>query len=267
MKKTPRAQRKVVQLEGWKMTYYPDLSARAASSVAYTDFIKLAEAFSDNAAQLHGFGTKEPSNSNSSYGGGGRSGARRGPRAGAGMKRMQAVVRTDASQSGPVRRGYIVTIRCRTPNAVPAALVNDTVAKALASRNQSAPNPPRNYSIVRVERAEVRAVTPQDRPAEAVHEHRARPVNKMLGMPGFNPGGPGGGPARAGGAPTFDPFRQQNAPGGAVQPETEKVDPWEDPLVPGESMQHDSIVTLVVAVVLDPPKPAPSNSQVAVANP
>src|SRR2546421_3129389 len=257
MIKTPRASRKLVQLEGWKMTVSANLTPELAKTPG--EFNGLMEKF-ENDGDRGSRGFTSPDSS-----GGPSPNMLLGPnrrRSTAGnVKKMKGQGQV-AENPGEAQRGYILTIRCRTPNANAADLVNDTVVKALKARNQAAPNPPRNYAIVRVERAEVRKVTPQDRPAQAVRTMSSR---RRLVLPGLGgrgmPPGPSGAPRP--GVP-FNPLDPTQQP---MQAEPAKTDPWEDPLVPGESTQNDMIVTLVAAVVLDPkPLPPPPNPNQVAAN-
>ena len=251
LKKIPRGQRKVIELEGWKMSYFPDLSTQIA--MPETQFTGLAEKFDIDSEKKSGFGTDNTAN----QGSGGPQGKRKMIKhTGAGISRMHANVNQGGDNpAGPARRGYIITIRCRTSNSVPAALVNNTVVKALADRNQNSPNPPQNYSFVRVVRAEVRTINAQDRPASGVRSRFRNPLLPAFGQSGaVMPGGIGQSGVRPAG-PGASPFNPLNPINGGPQHTDDnepKADPWEDPLVPGESMEKDSIITLVAAVELDP---------------
>lgn len=256
LKKIPRGQRKVIELEGWKMSYFPDLTTQLA--MQDPQFTGLAEKFDIDSEKKSGFGSDNTANQNAP-----KNGRKPVRHTGKDVSRMRANVNQNSDNAGgAAQRGYIITIRCRTSNSVPADLINDTVVKTLKERNQNSPNPPQNYSFVKIVRAEVRTINAQDRPASAVRRYR-RPTLPTFGQPGgLIPGGMVQ-PGMRGGVAPFNPVgatpqrnNDENEP---------KADPWEDPLIPGESMEKDSIITLVAAVVLDP-KPVTKDNGNSVAS-
>ena len=253
LKKVPRGQRKIIELEGWKMSYFPDLSPQLA--MPDTQFTGLAEKFDVDSEKKSGFGTD---NTNQP---GGPQGKKKIIRhTGTNVNRMKVNNNQNGDNpAGPAQRGYIVTIRCRTSNSVPADLVNETVVKALAERNQNSPNPPQNYSFIKIVRAEVRTINAQDRPSSAVRNRYRNPMTNGFGQLGGINGGaiqPG---MRGSSSPFAPPTTVVNGGPQRTEDNEPKADPWEDPLVPGESMEKDSIITLVAAVVLDPKPVAKDN--------
>jgi type IV pilus assembly protein PilM len=243
LRKTPRGKRQVVLLEGWKQSLITDLNPLIDPTLmSATDFAKQADLKFDAYART--------ARDAMDQGLGGIA----APRPGA-NKKMKAV-----EQIGV--RGALITLRCRTPNALPNDLVKNTIMKNLEALSQGSPTRPANYAIMRMAVAEVRPAKAEDRPAPATKRTGRRGFKAMFGAPtarppgvggagiGGQPGGIGGQPGGIGGPP--------GAPGTFVDTNQPTIDPWEDPLVPGESMKGDSIVTLVLAVAFDPPAP-PAN--------
>ena len=240
--KTPRNKRQVVLLEGWKQRFETDLSPYIDPNLPATEFAKQADTRFDayTASQKNAMvDTGLPA------------------QAGKGVKKLKVV-----EQAGV--RGVIITLRCRTPNALPNDLVKSTVMKNLDRLMQGSPTRPANYAIMRMVIAEVRPVKLEDRPAPAT-KHVVRRGLHLMGTPTVRPGGAGiggvgmqpGGVGQPGGIGT-QPGGFGAQPGTTTDPNQPAVDPWEDPLIPGESMKGDSIVTLVMAVAFDPPAP-PAN--------
>ncbi|HLL89074.1 MAG TPA: type IV pilus assembly protein PilM [Tepidisphaeraceae bacterium] len=175
-------------------------------------------------------------------------------------------------------RGYIVTLRVTTPNAGGYRFIADTLMKALTAINANAAYPGRSYYIPRA--TIVRSNTVGQRLGPA-----AGPRAGGGGAVGFVPpafGGPGG----PSGVPPYGPppgmmgggpFGGAQGPYGAGGPggmfggaggipavannAAQPVDPHADPTIPGEKITNDTEATLVFAVVLDPPPPAPANTE------
>ncbi len=146
-------------------------------------------------------------------------------------------------------RGYLLTLRCTTPNAGRSTFVTSTVVKALRDMGEKvlSSDEPRSYQITKVVVVSDKVVSEAGR-----NNGSQRNTPRPFGAGGINrpgvispiiPGGPGAAPT---GAPA-------------------EFDPWADPLFPGESMKNDAEVTLLVAVRLDP-KPAAKNPQQVASN-
>jgi type IV pilus assembly protein PilM len=139
-------------------------------------------------------------------------------------------------------RGFLLTLRCTTPNAGRSTFVTSTLVKALRDLGAANPDESRSYQIKRVVVVSDKAVSEGPKPGGGQGRQR-----------GFAPG-------------NF--FRPPGLPLPGQAPPTGKpaeIDPFEDPLFPGESMKDDAEVTLLVAVVLAPKKETPKTQQQQVA--
>jgi type IV pilus assembly protein PilM len=128
-------------------------------------------------------------------------------------------------------RGYLVKLDCVTPNAGGAAYVNSTVLTSLRrlGDTEAANYNPASPPTYRIQRA---VVVLARKVGMGAGPMAPRPQPRPLDTGGFPNGNAGGAPA--------------------------PVDPFSDPLIPSESTRDDTEVTLLVAVVLDPPPPAPA---------
>jgi type IV pilus assembly protein PilM len=130
-------------------------------------------------------------------------------------------------------RGFVIEIVCTTPKAGGASFVLANFVKKLSALKSS--NPELNYAVMKAQAA----LTMQLKNDPAMVSARA------LGQQGFNPAEAGLTPGAPDQPPAFDPLK--------------------DPAT-GEDMGNDTRVTVRIAVVLDPPKPAPAEGTVAQAN-
>lgn len=139
-------------------------------------------------------------------------------------------------------RGFLLTLRCTTPNAGRSTFVTSTLVKALRDLGAANLDEPRSYQIKRVVVVSDKAVGEGQRPGGGQGRQRGFPPGGFSRPPGL----PFVGQAPATGKPV-------------------EIDPFEDPLFPGESMKDDAEVTLLVAVVLAPKKDNTKTQQQQVA--
>jgi hypothetical protein len=131
-------------------------------------------------------------------------------------------------------RGFLVTVRCTTPNAGGSTYVLDNMVKKL--KEVTAANAYKDKKPYYIAKAAVIAETQiQKDPNRAAS--------------------PGGVQAGAG-VPAREVVRGAPAPGDpvAAAPEAPPV-PFPDPVFPKEDMGEDWALTVLIAVVLDPPPP------------
>ena len=219
--KKPRPQRNTVTLAAWNMQYEPDIGQYLGPQVNDEQFN--THAVKLDIAQANGHGQQS---------------APYNPAGGNGQGNF--------GPQGPTRRGYFITLLCRTPNANPTPLVNDTIVKYLRERTQAAHNPPSHFSVERV------TIPSKVRVSTAYPGGLSHPKPPPLV---FNP------PATAGETqqPGYNPSESAlGGQGGA----TAEEDKFADDATPGESMKDDSLVTVLAAVTIDPPLvPHPGDGQ------
>jgi hypothetical protein len=195
----------------------------------------------------------------------------------------------------PVERGFLIQVTVITPNANPIALVDASLIKGVMALTRDTMGPNRNYYVAKamiVERKTIEQDEPRMQALQTAYESlvgerramarggaggaRGRGPAGMPGMaPGMNPmmdpammGGmmppgmdlPGGrGPAMPGGGRNA----RNNGRPGAEEEDPNK--PFQDRAT-GESVLKDSVVTVLLAVVVDPPpKKAEGDSSTAMA--
>jgi type IV pilus assembly protein PilM len=151
----------------------------------------------------------------------------------------------DQTGAGPPQRGYLITLHCTTPNALGEKYVTPTVVQALRNLGESSPST--TYRIAR---------------AVVALSHKVTAGSPLIGQP-HTPRAPRAvignyGAAGGLGGPQFAP-PPPPAPAGPVVP----LDPLQDPLIPSESMKNDTEVSVLVAVILDPPPPQPAGQGAA----
>jgi type IV pilus assembly protein PilM len=141
-----------------------------------------------------------------------------------------------ATPDAAKQRGFIIEIVCTTPKAGGASFVLDHFVKKLTDLKRSADGV--NYEVKKAEAALTMRLG----------NDITSPGGRAFSAQGTNPGGTGFTPPT--GAPDQPPA----------------FDPMKDPAT-GEDMSNDTRVTVRIAVVLDPPKPAPAaDATVAQAN-
>jgi type IV pilus assembly protein PilM len=222
--KTPRGARKEVTLDQWRMHYQSDLAPLLSMS---TESLILQ---ADPLGEAGGGGP----------GGGGFDGFSGGHGGG-------------AAPAGPAKRGFLVTLRCITPNGDGVHYVTDTVIARLRAENPEIS--PASYKIDRVEIVKAGRLGLTPLRGEGAHSSMFMPppppgANNPNGQ--FNPGN--GGPAGMGpgaGRPDFAPG------GGGNNPDANFP---QDP-VTGEDMSKDWLVTILAVVELDPQPAAVSPGQ------
>jgi hypothetical protein len=218
----PRDQRRVVELISWNMKYEADISQHVTADAA-GHFMTRDDEFNPLADKLEMMpGSNSTGEGRTSY-----------DRAGS---NKQAV--------GPVMRGFLVTLLCRTPFQDPTRVVQETVVAELR-KPQLLPNgdPVPSFSIERV------TIPSKIKVAAAYPTGILRPSKPPLDFQR---------PVQAGNP-------QAGAGQAAPAPPAVAEDPFSDPMHKGESMANDSLVTLLVAVVIDPERkdktPAASSSK------
>jgi type IV pilus assembly protein PilM len=284
LKATPRNERQVIEHWGWTMRYEPDIARFLSPTMTEDQFNLEAE---------------KGSSSGSTYtptfvpaGAPGASPYLLGRPMGRPMPNMpmpqMPTAPVAAPVGGPTQRGYIITMQCRTPYTKNASgLVNETVVKYLRERNQDSKNPPENYSIVRVTIPSAVKLAMSNKVPQTPRVKKAPLVFQVPGAAGggavrqfpagtpnpyrnglFPPHGVNG--QQGGYDPNFRPNLPNVGPNGLPMPNnpnnpndsTQVADPLADPNIPGESMKNDYLVTVLIAVVLDPPP-----KQVVTSNP
>jgi type IV pilus assembly protein PilM len=277
LKATARNKRQMIEHWGWTTRYEPDITRFLAPTMTEDQFNLEAEKGSSSGSTYNpGF---------SPVGAPGVPGYPMRPMSGRPTPNMNmpmpqmptAPVATPGG--GPTQRGLIVTMQVRTPYADASGLVTETVVKYLRERNQDSKNPPENYSIVRVTIPSAVKLAMSNK-VPPPHVKKAPLVFQVPSAAGGAAGGAAGRPQFPAGTPNpyrnglfpphgvngqqggYDPNFRPNlpnvGPNGVALPNNpndpnQAVDPLADPNVPGESMKNDYLVTVLVAVVLDPP--------------
>ncbi|HWE96792.1 MAG TPA: type IV pilus assembly protein PilM [Tepidisphaeraceae bacterium] len=271
LKATPRNKRRVIEHWGWTMRYEADINRFLPPTMTEDQFNLEAEKAS-NAGPAY----------NPGYAPAGIRGATPYPmgrpmgRPMPNMPMPQMPVAPVATPGGaPTQRGFIISMQCRTPYADASGLVTETVVKYLRERNQDSKNPPENYSIVRVTIPSAVKLAMSNK-VPPPHVKKAPLVFQVPGAAGggagrpqsptgapnpyrnglFPPHGVNGQPG--GYDPNFRPNLPTVGPNGVLMPNnpndpTQVADPLADLNIPGESMKNDYLVTVLIAVVLDPP--------------
>jgi type IV pilus assembly protein PilM len=265
IKSIPRAQRQQIFVEELSSVYNSDLTALLTA--APSDFAAMVGTATGNAsAGRGGFAPPTPRGM--------------GPMGPDGMSTESAAPTADK------QRGFLVTLRLRTPNAAGYTFVDKTFLTALRGINLAAaftspPTPPRNYYIAKAGIISSTSVGNRAGAGNAdAFMNRARgtgmqpggfggaPPGMDEGFGAFPPtGGYGGVPPRgptspfggfdpgggAGGGGQTGPVQRPQIPAQTAQ--ATPVDPLADRLT-GEDMRQDVDVTVAFVVVVDPPKPA-----------
>lgn len=267
IKAIPRATRQQIFVEDLTSVYNPDLTALLAANPS--DFAALV---------------------------GSATGAVTGPRGGGGfpMPGMRGMPGMDPNGSGEAdvaapdkARGFLITMRLRTPSNGGYTFVENTFLTSLRAINLAAafvnpPTPERQYYVAKagiisstsvanragagdVNAFATRAGAPGGFGAPQPGAESWGGGMPPGGYPGMAPGRSpspfggfdptGGGAGAATGAPAAGPVARPTIP--AETTVTVPVDPLADPLT-GEDMRQDVDVTVAFIVVLDPPKPAPT---------
>jgi type IV pilus assembly protein PilM len=252
----PRGMRNIVELAGYTMRYEPDITSIV--SLPDDQFNELVDKI-----ELPGM---------TNQGGLGQGMRSLNPRlmGGGGQIHHQQQAPTPPPNAGPTtaQRGFIVTILCRTPlQKNPAQLVTSTVAQALRQRNQTAADPPKGFIIKRV-------TIPSEKKFSVLYPSGTL-IEKPQQTQQLNPPGEANNGAGAIYQPTpttngRPPYPGLNNPGyvpplrgqsplagtginGLLPPEK-----YPDPMHKGESVRDDTLVTVLVAVEIDPPPLAPA---------
>lgn len=254
IKAIPRNQRRQVFLEDMKTVYRSDLSDLLAASPS--DFKNLVGTAAGAAVS--------------------GAGGRFGPPGTPGAPGEEA-----AAAPAEKQRGYLITLRLRTPNSGRFSFVDSTLIKSLLAIDLKSVTPDRRYYVARA--GIITSSLVSAREGAGTGFAGAGAGGAMAGRyPGGAPGGynptmgrairpgmpnPGMGLAgrppmpsgnNAGNMqadPTSGAFPRPQLPAetAAAMP----VDPLTDP-VTGEDMRQDSDITVAFVVVLDPPAPAPA---------
>ncbi len=175
-----------------------------------------------------------------------------------------------AGEGGATPRGYLLTLECVTPNNAGVELVDRQVVAGLDALKADKTFGNRPYYIAKVnivsgnrlsgDTARMQALLTAYQSAKTGQAPAGgtggyNPGNS--GYPGTTPGYPGAGyPGNSGypGANSGYPGGNGgNTPGAAADPDA----PYRD-RVTNEDVRNDWVVRVLVAVVLDPPKPAPA---------
>jgi type IV pilus assembly protein PilM len=215
----PRGERKVVELIGWKVRYFPDVSDWVDQQndrfvKGESDFIKLAEKV-DMAAEQRA--VTDPFNFKGSAPGGGTG--------------------TTAKPGAP--RGFIVTLLCKTPyRREPQQVVFDQVVTKLRAQRLLPLDEPRKPDekppLISIERV---SITQKEQVDEVYKSGTARTPRPPMSFV----------PPNAAGVNEPPPTPPAPPPSiGPVEPQ------YPDPMIKGESMGKDSLVTVLVAIVIDP---------------
>jgi hypothetical protein len=227
--KIPRGQRQEVTLDQWRMHYEPDLAPLLALSPA--NLILKADPMGQSNA---GGGGNQYSDFSSSQDNGNGNGNN-----------------SNNAPPAPSKRGYLVTMRCITPNAQGVHFLDETVIKKLLAQTADSLRP---FKIDRVEVVQAGQLgnTPfhADANANGNSGGRFRPPPP----PGATNGNPGGPVQPPGGGGPFEPAFG-GGPFGAGAGNGQNSNP-KDPLT-NEDMSNDWVVTLLAVVELDPQPPAP----------
>ena len=248
-----RGSREIIRIDRIAMDYHEDVTPLLA--LPDQDYKALAVQGIAEAPQSEG------ATNTSGRGAAGNMGNFRGGRGGGRFQRQMpqaAPAEGTAAPTTPKQRGFLVEIICTTPNANGASYVLSSFASKLGTLTSSSPEA--NYVIKRV--------------IEPVFSKLGDdPSLQKSAQPGFGRQGliGRGGPRDFGrfAQPGFNPRGQPGAinPVPATNPaEPAQFDPLKDPAT-GEDMSKDTRVTIRMLVLLDPPKPAPANGQVAQTTP
>ena len=250
IKKVPRPQRKQVKIEQLASRYEPDLTQTLA--LPDSEFIQLASGLTGESAAGGGGAGRTPRPGGGVPGMGMPFG--RGMYPGMGMPGMgmpgMGMPSTpppgeggDATETTETPRGFLIALRCLTPNANPQDIARQIRQEILATNpDPKAANQPA-YRIERVAHVSTSSLAAPD-------------ANGQPGGGGRRLFGAGGGQGRA--IPAFAPgvggggdFRRPGAEAAPNPGAEEQVDTFIDP-VTGESLENDFQFTMLVAITLDP---------------
>ena len=157
-------------------------------------------------------------------------------------------------------RGFLITIRGTTPNAGGARFIDSTLVKRLKSIDAATAYKAQvAFYVHDAEIAAANARVPQAAPGTGGFDAEDADLGVGGGGMGIGAGGMwGAGEAWRGGGGRWGAGEDGGAGfGGGEQPK-EGPDPNDDPFIPGEKITGDTQFTVLVAVVLDPPAPAPA---------
>lgn len=148
------------------------------------------------------------------------------------------------------QRGYLITLRCITPNSGGSGYIGQTLVKALRDRNVNAKNPPDRFSIDRVVMVNEQKLGNDTRFAQhhgGQHSSVFRPADTGARSPAAPFPAPGG-------------FMSLQPP--SALPKMDENDPYRDPAT-DEDMRNDTIVTVLAAVTMDPVPATPQQGDKA----
>jgi len=250
LKATPRGQRNLIVLDSVRSVYYPDMSAILDDP---------------NGLKAHaaggGMGPAAPLGGLPMPGRRGREGMDDGasdddPRS---LRQRAAPAPTGeggggVAASGGPRRGFLVTLRGTTPNSGGARFIDSTLVKQLKTFDAASAR--KGQAAFYIHDAEISTAN-------------ARTAHPPAGSGAFEAedadlGGVGAGTGAGAGAIWGGAGRRWDGDGevggglAAGGPPKEGPDPEADPFIPSEKITGDIQFTVLVAVVLDPPPPAPS---------
>lgn len=227
-----RGERKVVELVGWKVHYEPDVSEWVAHQGADTmndnDFKKRDDEFIQKAEKIDlNAGTIGTFNFHSP---------------------------SDSGNNSTGMRGFIVTLLCKTPYVNPTSLVHDMVVEKLKEGRLAPVVDQENNRAAPA----VQYVTPGSISIERVTITKQEMVSKVYGLPN--------GTAHTKNPPLVFTLPGENNNNGASNLPPLKPDPetaYADPMIKGENVMSDWLVTVLAVVVIDPPKKVALPQQVA----
>jgi type IV pilus assembly protein PilM len=237
LKATPRAQRDVISIQSIQSQYLSDMTDPLALTADFASFV-----------------------SREGIGSGAAAGASFRPTFTGRLPLDPAKAAADAAaEPAPTQRGFLVTIRGSTPRPIKAA--NDFVSKILVSKlhAMTADQQIKNHKPYYVVKAELigsskRITAKSDAGgAAAIGAYARMPARGNTGSADPNADMVDAdilaGQAGAGGGARFDPSQNML---GADKDGKPLFDPYEDRNFPGESIENDTVFTVLVAVILDP---------------
>jgi type IV pilus assembly protein PilM len=248
-----RGSREIIRIDRIAMDYHEDVTPLLA--LPDQEYKMLPVQGIAEASQPEGAATT------SGRGAAGNMGNYRGGRGGRFSRQMPQAAPAEgaAAPTTPKQRGFFVEIVCTTPNANGASYVLGSFVSKLGAMTSSSPEA--NYAIKRVIEPVFsklgddpnlqKSAQPGGFGRQGLIGRRGQRDFGRFAQPGFNPRGQ---PGAINPVPTTNPA------------EPEQFDPLKDPAT-GEDMSKDTRVTIRMLVLLDPPKPAPANGQVAQSTP
>lgn len=284
-KPPPRSARQDVELVGFTMRYEPDLSLLLSSGAATSgnpDSSQLHppgqsgwaipdDRFNERADKIENFVSGEGANNTPIYNTSGsyREGPRPlgpvtgGPPPTFSGRQPDLSSASGSDQSGSPRRGFLVTVLCRTPAGNPTAVVAKKVVDVLRLRVPGAAGMSDDIAFRRVSIAFTDKVTdprtgkeypigklaPKPLPIQFVPPIDPALLSALQNNqnPGFGPGslppGASGRTPATGGPPLVGPNGQ---------PIVDYTQLYPDPAHPGESTSDDALVVVLAAVEIDP---------------